>query len=685
MKAKWLRLVVILFGVALAGCATTDDSGEPVAQPGEATAESVDGSAEATTAETTTDESESVESAGVQETLSQTTETEIEGSDSATETQPSADARGTETAATQTATETPPASAEPATGSTAAVTPADQTDQGSVGSRGAAPAGTASLDERQSTGSQGMMSILPPVDAEEEPVEVASATAPATPPPTTSPATTGRPSTGSSARTGTTSVEPAVTPQPRPSSVTPPETTIPNRPADRFSLLGTRTPVSPPTTTTSETPSRNGAPLFVPPRTQPRTSTTPQMIETQSFRSTPVTPDYDMVKPDVPEPRINLPRTPFPQMINPLEPDAYDRSAEMIIDELMAGMTLRDKIGQRFIYYVDRDGGAAQAIRDYNESKPAGFILYRWNYETPDDVRELAATLQTAADRVQPAIDLLIMADQEGGRVRAFRFDNVIQLPTAHQIGLLASPAAVYGAARITAAQLQRLGVNMNLAPVLDLYPYDDETIIGDRSYGGDAALVSQYAGEYVSAFQAEGMISTAKHFPGHGSTTTDTHGDMPSITRSLDQLLRYELRPFQEAIDAGVPVVMLNHVLFPRIDPTYPASISRTIVRDILRDQMGFDGVVMTDGLEMGALARNFDIETTLREAFGAGIDLILLYFEYTLSEMIDIVEGLVEEGRITEQMIDEGVRRVLRMKMEYGLLDWNWTGRVASALGSR
>ena len=404
-----------------------------------------------------------------------------------------------------------------------------------------------------------------------------------------------------------------------------------------------------------------------------------------------------------------------------------------LIEQHMAGMDLRDRIGQRFMIFIPRgftpelafepvvppehtdgtdppkpsapsassappsapapadpadstapghleepplepledpESPAARFRRTVNTGNPAGMIVYRWNYEDRDDVIRLTETLQEMAARSQPGRGLLISADQEGGRVAAFRFNDIVRPPSAAAVGRHADPHFVESLAYVIGRELSAMGVNMNLAPVLDLTPIPDSSIIGDRAWGDDPHLASRFAEGYVRGMARAGVIATAKHFPGHGVTRVDSHGRLPIVTYTMDDLRTRELRPFAAAVDAQVPVVMTAHILFPEIDPVYPVTISEVFLRDLLREEMGFEGVVISDGLEMGALAANFDLDTTLERAIRAEVDLILLYTRYDLLDVIDRVEEMVLDGRLSEEQIDRGVERILALKYRYGLL---------------
>ena len=341
-----------------------------------------------------------------------------------------------------------------------------------------------------------------------------------------------------------------------------------------------------------------------------------------------------------------------------------------IVEAHLSSMSLRERVAQRFVTYIDGTMVDAHVNGDLRDQAPAGYILYPWNYESAQDVQSLTENLQRVSRWHSPGLGLLICADQEGGRVQAFRFPELANLPPAYWMGVHRDPEFVEAAAYINAVQLRWLGVNMSLSPVLDLYAEPDSSIIGDRSFGPDPDLAAEYAAAYVRGFARAKVIATAKHFPGHGVSAIDSHSRLPLVDLTWDELMNNHVVPFAAAIDSGVDVVMTAHILYSDLDPTYPATLSPVLIRGLLRRDLGFDGVVMSDGLEMGALAQNFPLDDTLRQAIRSGVDLILLYTRYELSDVVDRVLSLVETGAVSEGEIDAGTRRVLDLKARYGLL---------------
>jgi beta-N-acetylhexosaminidase len=337
------------------------------------------------------------------------------------------------------------------------------------------------------------------------------------------------------------------------------------------------------------------------------------------------------------------------------------------ISALLSSLTLRQRIGQRFIGWVP-GGGFSGEVRNLVEAgEIGGFIIYKWNFDSIDDVRSLTLEMQTAAAISPAGIPLFLAADQEGGRVAAFRFDEFVKLPPAFHLARNLTVEAVEAASYVNAVQLKSIGINMNLAPVLDLYPFPDTSIIGDRSFGPDVGTTAAAGVAFVRGSIRGGVLPVVKHFPGHGLSKVDSHGDLPVID---DKEFAQHLAPFRAAIDSNAPALMPAHLLIPAVDPAYPVTLSKVFIQDILREELGFTGLVVSDGLSMGALSKHYTLEETLARCFQVGIDAILVHSVYSVVELIEMVTTLVEEGAISREAIDEGTFRVLVAKRRASIL---------------
>lgn len=355
-------------------------------------------------------------------------------------------------------------------------------------------------------------------------------------------------------------------------------------------------------------------------------------------------------------------------------PDRLDEEQHAAVTGRLTAMSLRQRIAQRFVIGVPRSYGVDPAVtRAFTGliagDPPAGIILYPWN--VPDRATTLRTTAKLQRAAAVGGVSLLVGVDQEGGRVATFRYPDMVRLPAAAAVGRHGDPRFVESVAYATGVELAALGVNMNFAPVLDLTERADGSIIGDRAWGGDPAAVDTLVPAYLRGLSDAGVIATAKHYPGHGVTVVDSHGRLPVVDMTLADLEAAALKPFRTAVAAGVPAIMTAHLLFPRIDPEYAVTVSRVFLRDHLRDELGFAGVVISDALSMRAMTDHYELDLILERALRYDVDLLLLNIGFDYTAVLDRVEDLIARGRVTVDDIDRGTRRVLALKAAHGLLD--------------
>lgn len=348
------------------------------------------------------------------------------------------------------------------------------------------------------------------------------------------------------------------------------------------------------------------------------------------------------------------------------------------VEETLAGMSVAEKVGQLFmpVLYGSRADGAhgenqarfgaatpARAIRKYH---PGGVILFPWagNVGGVAQIVELTGGLQKASK-----IPLIIGADQENGLVSRLA-PLVTDVPGSMAIGATRDPRQARSAARVTGEELSALGVNLDFAPVADVNLDPANPVIGARSYGSDPARVAAMVGAAVEGFHDAGVGSAAKHFPGHGDTRVDSHTGLPVIDHSRSQWERLDAPPFRTAIRGGVDIVMSAHVVMPKLDPSgAPATLSKPILTGLLREKLGFDGVVSTDALDMRGVREKYgDAEVAVR-AILAGVDLLLMPPDFP--KAYGAVLGAVKSGRVSRERLDQSVRRLLRLKSSRGILD--------------
>jgi beta-N-acetylhexosaminidase len=340
------------------------------------------------------------------------------------------------------------------------------------------------------------------------------------------------------------------------------------------------------------------------------------------------------------------------------------------VEAILADMTLREQIAQRFITFVPRDRPVDTFRKGLRRGSVGGIIIYPWNYTTISELTALITRLDGMTRRASGDIGLFVSLDQEGGRVRALRSEEILQLPSAHNLGRHRDPDLIEALAYANSRELKRLGFNMNLAPVLDLYPLADRTIVGDRSFGPDPDLVASLGEAYLRGSRRGEVIAVPKHFPGHGVTTVDSHGRLPVSFLTWAQLAGSHALPFRRAVSSGAEALMTAHILFPEIDPDYPVTLSRRFLEEILRQELGFEGVIITDAIEMGAIAEHYRTKEMLLQAFSGGIDIVLVHQNLNVWDLIETTEAMVRLGLLEEEDIVEGTRRVLLLKSRYGLL---------------
>lgn len=324
---------------------------------------------------------------------------------------------------------------------------------------------------------------------------------------------------------------------------------------------------------------------------------------------------------------------------------------------------LEEKVGQLFMFGFPGREVTPGLEESLARLRPAGLIYFDRNIADPAQTRNLSRDLVALARRLGLP-PLLIAADQEGGTVLRLR-QGATPIPSAMALGATGDLQLVEQAARITARELLAVGINMNLAPVLDVNNNPFNPVIGTRSFGSDPGDVATLGAAAVSGYQGAGVLATAKHFPGHGDTHVDSHLDLPTVLHDAPRLEEVDLVPFRAAVAAGVGAVMTAHVIYPHLQPGVPATVSPAIIRDLLREKLGFDGLVVTDCLEMGAIKNHLGTARAAVQAILAGADLALISHDRTEQETaFHAVLEAARSGVLPLSRVDEAVGRVLRAK---------------------
>ena len=335
-------------------------------------------------------------------------------------------------------------------------------------------------------------------------------------------------------------------------------------------------------------------------------------------------------------------------------------SPEQKVDKLVAKMSDADKVGQLLMIGIHGTTLNDDAKFMLNEYRVGGIILFDRNMESKDQVKTLITDINKAG-KSAGLTPLFLGIDQEGGAV-ARMDDKLIKVPPAEEVGKMPVEQAV-SLAKQSGAELKDLGFNINFAPVADL------GLTYGRSYSTSPDEVVRYAGAVGKAYDEAGLWYSYKHFPGIGKTDVDLHADTSIVPVSKETLLSEDTKVFIDLIKQSKPntyTIMVSHAMYPQIDPDHPASLSKAIITDWLRKDMGYNGVVVTDDMDMGALAKHYTFGDMAVQSILAGSDILLVCHEY--EHMQEAYNGLmkaVKDGRISKERLDESVKRILLMKI--------------------
>ncbi len=346
------------------------------------------------------------------------------------------------------------------------------------------------------------------------------------------------------------------------------------------------------------------------------------------------------------------------------EATAGKEKTEKETTEEVGRLAVRDAVGQMFVvgmggtepdYYIEK------MVRERNIG---GVILFGNNMESEEQTRSLVGSLQELSMQTEPAMPLFVAVDHEGGEVQSAPW--VSAQPSAAEVGERADPEEARRIAERIGRELRGGGVNTDLAPVVDT---GFGAAIWSRSYGEDPALVASMGAAVVEGFEQAGVVSAAKHFPNHGPALEDSHTGRPLIDHDTQTIAQRDLPPFRAAIEAGVPMVMVGHLVYPAIDPERPASLSPAAI-ELLRGELGFEGVIVTDDLAMEGATRGRTVAQAAVAAVAAGVDLLLISGPpEEQAAAYDAVVAAVESGEIPRERIDASVERIKNVKDRYPL----------------
>ncbi len=353
----------------------------------------------------------------------------------------------------------------------------------------------------------------------------------------------------------------------------------------------------------------------------------------------------------------------------PAEPLTIEKQAA----QLLATMTLEEQIYQMFIVTPEQITGvsvatqAGSATEEALQTYPVGGIVYfADNIVTREQCSEMIANSQSYSK-----IGLFIAVDEEGGTVARIGNNSAMgttSFPNMKAIGDSGDAQEAWNVGYTIGTEIGELGFNLDFAPVADVDSNPDNPVIGDRSFGTDAALVSEMVQAEVQGFQESGVLSTLKHFPGHGDTATDSHEGYTELNKTLEELYQVEFVPFQSGIAAGADFVMVGHISVPQVTgDDVPASLSGTMI-DILKNDLGFDGLVITDSMQMEAITDRWSSAEAAVLAVQAGVDVILM--PENLEEAVAGIQEALQSGAITEERITQSVQKILETKIRAGIV---------------
>lgn len=365
----------------------------------------------------------------------------------------------------------------------------------------------------------------------------------------------------------------------------------------------------------------------------------------------------------------------FVAKIHKQKGDRYD-----LITHALENMTLEEKVGQMLMPdFRNWEGeNVTEMLPEIEEMVEAyhlgGVILFRENVVTTEQTAKLVTDYQEASQKY----GLLMTIDQEGGIVT--RLQSGTDMPGNMAIGATRSEDIAGNVGGAIGEELSALGINMNLAPVMDVNNNPDNPVIGVRSFGEDPELVGKMGVAYTKGLQEKGVAATAKHFPGHGDTAVDSHLGLPEVPYDVERLMEVELYPFQQAMNAGIDAIMTAHVTFPNIDDTkvisqkdgeeiaVPATLSEKVLTGLMREEMGYEGLVITDALNMKAISDHFGPVDAVIRAVNAGTDIVLM--PVGLDEVANGLYEAVASGEIDERTIEDSVERILALKLKRGII---------------
>ena len=321
----------------------------------------------------------------------------------------------------------------------------------------------------------------------------------------------------------------------------------------------------------------------------------------------------------------------------------------------------QSKLGELFITGIDGLELSDDSAAFLSQAKIGGVILFSQNYENPAQVAELTQQIQNC----RSSLPLWIAVDHEGGRVQRFK-KPFTKIPDAQTIGEKDSPKLGFSIAEVIAKELKAVGINLNFAPVADIATNSKNPVIGPRSFGASEDIVVKMVTALVRGHLVHGVQPCVKHFPGHGDTSVDSHFALPKVDHTLEELRNREFKPFTKAFRSGCSMVMTAHILNPKLDPKYPATLSPRVIQEILRQELRYQGLIISDDMEMKAITDHFGPELAPRLALQAGCDLLIYRTEAASRHAYESLMKDLDSGELSAETVLTAAKRSQELKEE-------------------
>lgn len=334
------------------------------------------------------------------------------------------------------------------------------------------------------------------------------------------------------------------------------------------------------------------------------------------------------------------------------------------VDKIINKMTLDEKIGQMIFAGFSGKVYSNELKNLVKKDKIGGILFYSENMTDQKQTVNVINSIKKS--NVNNPLPILFGVDQEGGRVT--RLPDLGKIPTNKEIGMRNDSNLSYQLGKILGEELKLFGFTIDFAPVLDINSNPNNPVIGDRSFGNNPSLVSKLGIQTMKGIRSENVISVIKHFPGHGDTSVDSHLELPVVYKSYNELNSFELIPFKNAIQQNADVIMVAHILLPKIDPNYPSSMSKEVMTTILRNKLHYQGIIMTDDMTMNAIQNHYKTANAAVKSVQGGSDIVMVAHNYQkVTEAIHAIKAAVTNGTISEERINQSVKRIFELKEKY------------------